>query len=144
MDRTTRRLLVAAVVLLLLGGAVGVVINKVAVPKIQEAIAKANQAFKPPDPAHPEIVGIGAQLRMDDDGALKITQALPNSPASRAGLTAGLVILKIDNESTEGLNLKTCVDRIRGPLNSKVRIEVYNPVADRTNTIELIRQKIQT
>jgi C-terminal processing protease CtpA/Prc len=45
-----------------------------------------------------EPVGIGAALDLDQPGhALRITKIIPNTPASHAGLSAGLIIQKIDS-----------------------------------------------
>ena len=49
------------------------------------------------------VVGIGVALERDKQtGAIRITQVLPNSPAAQAGLTAGVIIQKIDGVSITG------------------------------------------
>jgi len=90
------------------------------------------------------IVGIGAALKWDQEsGAPQIANVLPNSPALQAGLSAGLIIHKIDAIATKGMRLEECVSLIRGPAGTKVRLEVIDPEQNETNTVELTRQRLQ-
>ncbi len=91
-----------------------------------------------------EIVGIGAVLKGDDafDGPL-VVEVLPNSPAAKAGIQAGAHIQKIDDTPTAGLALADCVRRIRGPVGSKLRLEWVDEALNATNTIELVRAKVE-
>jgi hypothetical protein len=90
------------------------------------------------------IVGIGAALKWDQEsGAPQIANVLPNSPALQAGLSAGLIIHKIDAIATKGMRLEDCVSLIRGPAGTKVRLEVIDPEQNETNTVELTRQRLQ-
>jgi membrane-associated protease RseP (regulator of RpoE activity) len=91
-----------------------------------------------------EIVGIGAVLRSDNrTGTVRIVNVLPDSPAFQAGLTAGLIIKKVDDSDTAGMRLSECVNLLRGPIGSKVRVEVVDPEAESTNVVELIRQRVK-
>jgi C-terminal processing protease CtpA/Prc len=91
-----------------------------------------------------EIVGIGAALKWDQEsGAPQIANVLPNSPALQAGLSAGLIIHKIDAIATKGMRLEDCVSLIRGPVGTKVRLELIDPEQNETNTVELTRQRLQ-
>lgn len=97
------------------------------------------------DPLPPEeIVGIGAVLRSDNrTGAVRIVNVLPDSPAFQAGLTSGLIIKKVDDSDIAGMRLSECVNLLRGPIGSKVRVEVVDPEAESTNVVELIRQRVK-
>src|SRR6185503_17128815 len=89
-----------------------------------------------------EVVGIGAALRMDNRSrTLRIMNVFPGTPAERAGLTAGLIIHKVDDVLVAGLPLQECVNLIRGPIGSTVRLELIDPQQEETNTVELTRQK---
>ncbi len=91
-----------------------------------------------------EIVGIGAALKWDpESGAPQVANVLPNSPALQAGLSAGFIIHKIDAIATKGMRLEECVNLIRGPAGTKVRLEVIDPEQNETNTVELTRQRLQ-
>jgi len=92
-----------------------------------------------------ELAGIGASLGVDKDTQLlQITKVFPKSPAFNAGLTNGLLIQKINDQSTIGKTPEACVQLIRGPVGSNVRLEIINPTRNETNTVELTRQKFTT
>ena len=92
-----------------------------------------------------EIVGIGMALDADKaTGMVRITSVYPKSPAGKAGLTAGLVIQKINGVSVEGKSLQECLGMIGGQAGTKVRFEIFNPERKGTNTVELTRQKFVT
>ena len=102
-----------------------------------------------PVPVHPvrtpgELVGVGIQIRSDSPaGAVIIAQVVPNSPASEAGLTSGVIISKVDDESLAGKRLADCANLIRGPEGTRVKLELVTPDHSQTNTVELTRRKLQ-
>ena len=99
-------------------------------------------SWKEPRPAH-EIVGIGAALKWDSDyAAPQIAEVLPNSPALQAGLSPGLIIQRIDDVSTTAMGLSGCVKLIRGPVGTKVRLDLLDPEGNETNRVELTRQRV--
>jgi C-terminal processing protease CtpA/Prc len=87
-----------------------------------------------------EIVGIGAVL-LRQEGALRIRDVLPNSPAALANLS-GCAIESIDGISASTLSLEECVRMIRGFEGSALKLEVIMPDQER-RTIDLVRSKIQ-
>lgn len=113
-------------------------------------IAPGSDAGAPMPKVHPqgparvreEIVGIGAVLGMDKRVAV-IRGTVPDSPAAEAGLAGNFLIRKIDDVVIEGMNLQECVELIRGPAGSKVRLELFDVDANEGRTVELTRRKIQ-
>jgi serine-type D-Ala-D-Ala carboxypeptidase/endopeptidase len=92
-----------------------------------------------------EIVGIGTALASDQQtGMLRITQIIPKSPAAQAGLSAGIVIRRINGIEVEGKSLTECLAIMGGPIGTKVRLELVNPDRKETNIVELVRQKFLT
>lgn len=92
-----------------------------------------------------EIVGTGIALDADKEtGLLRITTVYPKSPAGLAGLSAGLLIRKINDVSVEGKTIQECLGMIGGQAGTKVRFELINPAQQETNTVELTRQKFVT
>jgi carboxyl-terminal processing protease len=73
--------------------------------------------------SHGEFAGIGTELSRDESHP-KIISPIDDTPAARAGLKPGDVILRIDGRPTEGMSLKEAVDELRGPAGSKVRIGI--------------------
>lgn len=67
--------------------------------------------------------GIGATVSQQD-GFIVIVQPLPDTPAERAGLSAGDIILEVDGESAEGWSVEEAVLRIRGPIGTTVSLTI--------------------
>ncbi len=71
-----------------------------------------------------EFQGIGAEIGLKDE-QLQIIAPLPDTPASRAGLLAGDIILKIDGKDTTGMSVEEAVKLIRGDQGTKVTLSLY-------------------
>ncbi|MFQ3610864.1 MAG: S41 family peptidase, partial [Fimbriimonadales bacterium] len=69
------------------------------------------------------FTGIGALLE-DAPGGARIVRPLPNSPAEKAGIKAGDVIIAVDGKSLERMALDEAVRLIRGPRFTKVELTV--------------------
>jgi carboxyl-terminal processing protease len=67
--------------------------------------------------------GIGAEIGMKND-KLTIIAPLENSPAQKAGLLSGDMILKINDQDTQGMSLSDAVSKIRGPKGTEVKLLV--------------------
>jgi carboxyl-terminal processing protease len=88
-----------------------------------------------------EIEGIGAQVGVREE-RITVIAAIPDSPADKAGVKAGDVILEISSESTEKLSLTEAVLKIRGPAGTPVRLLVQRQDEPQPRLIEIIRAKI--
>jgi carboxyl-terminal processing protease len=86
--------------------------------------------------------GIGARVDLVNS-RLTIIEPMPNSPAERAGIQPGDVILEVDDASTEGWSLIESVIRIRGAEGSTVRLLVQHQNAVEPVVIEIVRSVIQ-
>lgn len=84
--------------------------------------------------------GIGAQLGLKD-GAIVVIAPLKNSPALKAGLSAGDIILKVNDESTAQWTLTQAVSKIRGPKGTKVTLLISRNTKELSFTI--VRDEIQ-
>ena len=88
------------------------------------------------------ITGIGVQFAMRNN-AIEVMQVIPDTPAAKAGMAPGQTVQAIDGVPTAGRSLKECVDRMRGPVGSTIRLELVDRQKDTTNTVELTREKIR-
>jgi len=86
--------------------------------------------------------GIGVSVEMIDD-QLVIVKPLPNSPALRAGLRAGDVILAADDESLEGKTILEAVAIIRGPRGTIVRLLVQRAGTAEPFVVPVTREKLE-
>jgi carboxyl-terminal processing protease len=81
-----------------------------------------------------QMVGIGIQITKDKD-QIKVVTPLENSPALKAGLRPGDLILAIDGKKTEGVPLADCVKLILGPVGTPVKLTVQQDQAKKEFTI---------
>ena len=89
-----------------------------------------------------EFVGTGIALDLDKEThALWITKVFPNTPASQAGMSAGLVIQRINGIATAGKSLAECMQLSPGGVGAKVRMELVNLERKQTNTVEVAKQR---
>jgi carboxyl-terminal processing protease len=85
--------------------------------------------------------GIGAEIRMKN-GWLVIVAPIDGSPAYRAGLKPGDIILKVDEEDVSGLPLDQAIERILGPAGTKVKLTIFKPHSGQTKDILLVRSRV--
>ncbi|MBZ7985237.1 S41 family peptidase [Campylobacter sp. Cr9] len=71
-----------------------------------------------------EFGGLGMTLSVKDN-AITVIAPIEGTPADKAGIKAGDVILKIENESTIGMSLDDAVSKMRGKPNTKINITIY-------------------
>ncbi len=71
--------------------------------------------------------GIGAQVDQDrQTGEIVIVAPFRDSPAEKAGVKPGDVVLEVNGESTEGWSVADAVKRIRGPSGTQIRLTVQH------------------
>jgi carboxyl-terminal processing protease len=90
--------------------------------------------------ALPQVIGIGFGLAKLD-GAVTIVYVVPNTPASRAGLSAGFIINKIDGAVTVGMQPEDWERKLRGDVGTSVRLELTAPANSQTSVVDLVREK---
>ena len=88
-----------------------------------------------------EFGGIGAEVTVRD-GRITILAPLPDSPALRAGILAGDVILTVNGGSLGGKTLLEAVLLIRGPEGEPVTLEVLHEGASVPEEITIVRETI--
>jgi carboxyl-terminal processing protease len=85
--------------------------------------------------------GIGAYVSVKDEQF--IVAPIADSPADKAGIRAGDIILEIDGQSTEGLSLAEVVLLVRGPEGTKVTLLVLHDDETEPKLIAIIRAVIE-
>jgi len=88
-----------------------------------------------------EFEGIGAEVRMRN-GQLIVVVPIDGSPAQRAGLRPGDIILKVGGTEVSGLPLNQAVNLILGPAGSPVKLSILNERSGSTKDITLIRAHV--
>ncbi len=88
------------------------------------------------------LTGVGIQLAADEKTKkLTVISPIEDSPAFSAGILAKDIILKIDDKSTEGMDVNKAVTLIRGPVGSQVKLTVLRGTQQVDYTIK--RAKIE-
>src|SRR4051812_37065034 len=88
------------------------------------------------------VVGVGLGIKRDQPThTLRTISVLPNSPASKAGLTIGLTIVRIGDVATAGKSIEHCTSLIRGQAGTPVRLELID-AAGKRRSVELTREKV--
>lgn len=90
-----------------------------------------------------EFGGVGIEVGVDPDtGRLIVLSPLVNTPASKAGLRAGDLILKIADEDTQGMKLEDSVKLMRGAPGTDVQLLIKPYDKDASRNVTLSRAKI--
>ena len=88
-----------------------------------------------------EFGGLGLEV-MQDQGLVRVVSPIDDTPAARAGVLAGDLIVKIDNTPVKGLTLKQAVDKMRGPAHSHVAISVQRGELKDAKVFDIVREII--
>ena len=68
-----------------------------------------------------EFGGLGMQVTMED-GAVKVVSPIDDTPAAKAGVLPGDLIVGIDRAPVSDMTLSQAVDKLRGPIGSHVTL----------------------
>jgi len=85
--------------------------------------------------------GIGAEVQMQNNHVV-IVAPIDGSPAQKAGVAPGDIILKVDGVDMTGQSLEAVVQRILGPAGTKVTITLQNPETKVVRDLTITRAKI--
>lgn len=85
--------------------------------------------------------GIGIEVSAEN-GFIKVQRPLEDSPAARAGIRAGDLILRIDGEPI-GVNVADAIEQMRGPAGSLVRLTVRRAARDELVDVVLERARVE-
>ena len=89
-----------------------------------------------------EFGGLGIEVTMED-GLIKVVAPIDDTPAAKAGILANDIITKLDDEQVQGLTLNQAVDKMRGPVNSKIKLTIVRNGADKPLEMTIVRDIIR-
>jgi len=85
---------------------------------------------------------VGLRLdKKDESGPRKILATIRASPAAKAGINPGSVLLTVNDTPTQGLPFPACNRLTHGPPGTSVTIEVLDLKLNQTNRVTLQRRK---
>jgi carboxyl-terminal processing protease len=67
--------------------------------------------------------GLGIEV-MEENGLVKVVAPIDDTPAARAGILSGDLITAIDGEDVQGMTLNQAVDKMRGEVNTNVKLSI--------------------
>jgi carboxyl-terminal processing protease len=89
-----------------------------------------------------EFGGLGIEVTMED-GLVKVVAPIDETPAAKAGVLANDVITHLDDEQVQGLTLNQAVEKMRGPVNTKIRLRIMRKGADKPIEVSITRDIIR-
>jgi carboxyl-terminal processing protease len=78
--------------------------------------------------------GIGVRVAIEDDG-VRVSSVMSEGPGGRAGLKPDDLITHIDGESVTGIELQAIIQRLRGPIGSRLALTLARPGGPQTITL---------
>jgi carboxyl-terminal processing protease len=103
----------------------------------------AERAYKEMDmDIRGEFQGVGIQIGVKNS-QLTVISPIEDTPADRAGISAGDKILKINDDWTKDLTIEEAVDKMRGPKGTKVRLLIFREGWDKPREFPIIRDVIK-
>ncbi|MEY3552762.1 MAG: hypothetical protein RL735_1110 [Pseudomonadota bacterium] len=89
-----------------------------------------------------EFGGLGIEVTQED-GLVKVVTPIDDTPAARAGIMSGDIISAIDGESVQGMTLNQAVDKMRGQVNTTVKLTILRGSARDSQEVAITRAVIQ-
>src|SRR3978361_471057 len=89
-----------------------------------------------------EFGGVGIEVTMED-GLIKVVSPIDDTPASKAGIMANDIITNLVDEAVQGLTLNQAVEKMRGPVNTKIRLKIVRKGQDNPIDVTLVRDNIR-
>ncbi|MFO7728016.1 MAG: S41 family peptidase [Desulfonatronovibrio sp.] len=88
-----------------------------------------------------EFGGIGIQIGMRDN-RLVVISPIEDTPADKAGLQTGDMILEVNSKSTQSMSLTEAVRMIRGPKGEPVELTILSADENKPKKVEIVRDTI--
>lgn len=89
-----------------------------------------------------EFGGLGIEISRRDDNLVVVTP-IDDTPAQRAGIKSGDIVLKIDDESTRNMEVARATQKMRGPAGKKVLLTIMREGFAAPREFAIIRDHIR-
>lgn len=89
-----------------------------------------------------EFGGLGIEVGMED-GFIKVISPIDDTPASRAGIRAGDLIIRLDDTPVRGMTLQDAVNMMRGERGTDITLTIMREGADGPMRITITRDTIR-
>ena len=88
-----------------------------------------------------EFGGLGIEVTMEN-GLVKVVSPMDGTPAHRAGVQPNDLITHLNGEPVKGLTLEQAVDRMRGPVNSSIKLKIDRKGMEAPVEVTIVREII--
>jgi carboxyl-terminal processing protease len=88
-----------------------------------------------------EFGGLGIEVTMED-GLIKVVAPIDETPAAKAGVLANDIIIKLDDDQVQGLTLNQAVEKMRGPVNTKIKLTIIRKGQENPIEVSITRDII--
>ena len=89
-----------------------------------------------------EFGGLGIEVGMED-GFIKVISPIDDTPAQKAGLQAGDLIIRLDDTPVKGMSLNDAVERMRGEPGTDITLTIIRDGADKPLKVTITRDVIK-
>src|SRR5207302_1240373 len=89
-----------------------------------------------------EFGGLGIEVTMEE-GLIKVVAPIDETPAAKAGILANDIITHLDDEPVQGLTLNQAVEKMRGPVNTKIKLKIMRKGQDKPVEVAITRDIIR-
>ena len=89
-----------------------------------------------------EFGGLGIEVTMEN-GLVKVVSPIDDTPAAKAGLMTGDLIVQLDGQQVQGLTLQEAVEKMRGPVSSKITLTIQRQGKEKPFDVVLTRASIK-
>jgi carboxyl-terminal processing protease len=89
-----------------------------------------------------EFGGLGIEVTMED-GLVKVVTPIDETPAAKAGILANDIITQLDGEQVQGLTLNQAVEKMRGPVNTKIKLTIMRKGQEKPIEVSITRDIIR-
>src|SRR5215211_2240660 len=89
-----------------------------------------------------EFGGLGIEVTMEE-GLVKVVAPIDDTPAAKAGVMANDIITHLDDDAVQGLTLNQAVEKMRGPVNTKIKLKIMRKGQDKPVEVTLVRDIIR-
>ena len=89
-----------------------------------------------------EFGGLGIEVTMENE-LVKVITPIDDTPAAKAGVLAGDYISKIDGDEVRGMTLNDAVEKMRGLVNTPIKLTILRKGADKPIDLTITRDVIK-
>ncbi|MEH6605317.1 MAG: S41 family peptidase [Pseudomonadales bacterium] len=89
-----------------------------------------------------EFGGLGLEVGMED-GFIRVVSPIDDTPAARAGMESGDLIIRLDGQAVKGMSLDEAINLMRGEKDSEIKITFLREGGDGPKTVTIVRDIIK-